>query len=194
MAALGRYLDLVAAWNARVNLTGARTAGAILDRHLADGFVLAAHLPADCSTLLDVGAGAGFVSVACAVLRPGLRCTLLEPNGKKHTFLRAVARELPLPGVRALRERLEEHLRREDFEPYDAAVSVAGISRRRNGLGSPRMSSATSPSIRPGTSQSSCCSLSCARAARGTFSDIPSSGLPGANVYRIGNRVTPTSR
>jgi 16S rRNA (guanine527-N7)-methyltransferase len=120
-----RYLALLLPWNARVNLTGARSADAILRRHLADGFALAAHLPERCATLLDVGAGAGFASVACAVLRPELRCTLLEPNGKKHTFLRAVARELPLPRVRALKERLEEHLESPDFAPYDAAVSVA---------------------------------------------------------------------
>jgi 16S rRNA (guanine527-N7)-methyltransferase len=122
---LARYLALLLPWNARVNLTGARTADAIVGRHLADGFALAAHLPERCGTLLDVGAGAGFASVACAVLRPELRCTLLEPNGKKHTFLRAVARELPLPGVKALKERLEEHLKSPGFAPYDAAVSVA---------------------------------------------------------------------
>jgi 16S rRNA (guanine527-N7)-methyltransferase len=122
---LARYLALLLPWNARVNLTGARTVDAILGRHLADGLVLAAHLPAECSTLVDVGAGAGFASVACAVLRPELRCTLLEPNGKKHTFLRAVAREQPLPGVRALKERLEEHVQRADFSRYDVAVSVA---------------------------------------------------------------------
>jgi 16S rRNA (guanine527-N7)-methyltransferase len=122
---LARYLALLLPWNARVNLTGARSADAILDRHLADGFVLAAHLPERCATLLDVGAGAGFASVACAVVRPELRCTLLEPNGKKHTFLRAVARELPLPGLRALRERLEQHVASAGFERCDAVVSVA---------------------------------------------------------------------
>jgi 16S rRNA G527 N7-methylase RsmG len=59
------------------------------------------------------------------VLRPDLRCTLLEPNGKKHTFLRAVARELPLPGLDPRRERLEEHLASPGFAPYDVAVSSA---------------------------------------------------------------------
>ena len=122
---LARYLALLLPWNARVNLTGARTASTIVDRHLADGFALAGHLPDGCASLIDVGAGAGFASVACGVLHPGLRCTLLEPNGKKHTFLRAVARELPLPGLHPLRERLEEHLARPDFAPYAAAVSVA---------------------------------------------------------------------
>ena len=37
---LARYLAVLLPWNARVNLTGARGAGEILDRHLADTFAL----------------------------------------------------------------------------------------------------------------------------------------------------------
>jgi 16S rRNA (guanine527-N7)-methyltransferase len=122
---LARFLALLLPWNARINLTGARSAGEILDRQLADGFALAAHLPDPCLRLVDVGAGAGFLAVACAILQPSVRTTLLEPNGKKHTFLRAVARELPLPQLDPRRERLEEHLARPDFAPYDVAVSSA---------------------------------------------------------------------
>jgi 16S rRNA G527 N7-methylase RsmG len=50
---------------------------------------------------------------------------LLEPIGKKHAFLRAVARELPLPNLEPRAERLENHLAREDFELFDVAVSRA---------------------------------------------------------------------
>jgi 16S rRNA (guanine527-N7)-methyltransferase len=122
---LARYLGLLLPWNARVNLTGARSATEVLDRHLADGFALAAHLPELCERLVDVGAGAGFLSVACAVLRPAVRSTLLEPNTKKHTFLRAAAREVPLRQLEPRRERLAEHLASSDFAPYDVAVSSA---------------------------------------------------------------------
>jgi 16S rRNA (guanine527-N7)-methyltransferase len=122
---LARFLSLLLPWNERVNLTGARSAREILDRHLADGFALAAHLPEPCARLVDVGAGAGFLGVACAVFRPAVRSTLLEPNGKKHTFLRAAARELPIPQLNPRRERLEEHLASPDFAPYDVAVSSA---------------------------------------------------------------------
>jgi 16S rRNA (guanine527-N7)-methyltransferase len=122
---LARYLALLLPWNLRVNLTGARSADEVLDRHLADAFALLPHLPAGRFRLADVGAGAGFVGVAVAALRPDAHCVLLEPIGKKHAFLRAVARELPLPNLEPRAERLENHLAREDFELFDVAVSRA---------------------------------------------------------------------
>src|SRR5262249_10356263 len=91
---LARYLALLVAWNQRVNLTGARGAGQIISRHLADTFALARHLPDAAFRLIDVGAGAGFLGLVVAILRPDAHCTLLEPTGKKHAFLRAAAREL----------------------------------------------------------------------------------------------------
>lgn len=122
---LARYLGLLLPWSARVNLTAARTAEAIVDAHLADGVALLRELPADEARLVDVGAGAGFVGVTVAALRPDMRCVLLEPSQKRYAFLRAVARELPLANVEPLAERLEEHLARTDLEPYDVAVSRA---------------------------------------------------------------------
>ena len=61
------YLALLLPWNARVNLTGARSAREILDRHLADTFALVPHLPAGAHRLVDVGAGAGFLGVGVAL-------------------------------------------------------------------------------------------------------------------------------
>ena len=124
-ALFARYLGLLLPWNLRVNLTGARSAGEILERHLADSFALLPQLPGGAIRLADVGAGAGFLGVAVAVLRPDAHCVLLEPIGKKHAFLRAVARELPLPNLEARAERLEIHLARPDFRPFDAAASRA---------------------------------------------------------------------
>jgi 16S rRNA (guanine527-N7)-methyltransferase len=122
---LARYLALLLPWNLRVNLTGARSADEILGRHLADTFALVPHLPAGPFRLVDVGAGAGFLGVGVAVLRPEAHCVLLEPIGKKHTFLRAVARELPLPNLEPRAERLEAHLASPEFVPFDVAVSRA---------------------------------------------------------------------
>jgi 16S rRNA (guanine527-N7)-methyltransferase len=122
---LARYLGLFLPWNARVNLSAARSAEAVVDAHLADGIALLPHLPAGPATLVDVGAGAGFVGVLVASARPDVRCALVEPSTKRHTFLRAVARELPLPNVEPLAERLEEHLARPGRPVYDVAVSRA---------------------------------------------------------------------
>jgi 16S rRNA (guanine527-N7)-methyltransferase len=124
-ALLARYLQLLLPWNERVNLTGARSADAILDRHLADTFALLPHLPAHPCRLADIGAGAGFLGVGIAILRPDVECILLEPVAKKHAFLRAVARELPLRNLDPRAERLAFHVEREDFVPFDVAVSRA---------------------------------------------------------------------
>lgn len=122
---LAGYLALLLPWNARVNLTGARGAAEILERHLADAFALVAQLPPDSRRLVDVGAGAGFLGISAAILRPDLHCVLLEPIGKKHAFLRAVVRELALRNLEPRGERLEAHLREPGLAPYDVAVSQA---------------------------------------------------------------------
>jgi 16S rRNA (guanine527-N7)-methyltransferase len=122
---LAAYVGLLLPWNERVNLTGARTAAEVLDRHLADAFALVPRLPAERCRLADVGAGAGFVGVGVAILRPDVHCVLLEPIGKKHAFLRAVSRELGLRNLEPRAERVAFHVERPEFAPFDVAVSRA---------------------------------------------------------------------
>ncbi len=122
---IARYLGLLLSWNERVNLTGARSAAEILKRHLADTFALLPHLPPERCRLADVGAGAGFLGVGVAILRPDVECVLLEPVGKKHAFLRAVVRALGIPNLEPRAERLAFHVDRPDFVPFDVAVSRA---------------------------------------------------------------------
>lgn len=120
--ALGRYAASLHAWNQRIRLTGARSVDAILAEHVADALPLLAHLPPGPFRLLDVGSGAGLPGIALAVLRPDASVTLVEPNGKKHAFLRAMIRELPLPAVEALQARIERLGPDDDF---DVAISRA---------------------------------------------------------------------
>jgi 16S rRNA G527 N7-methylase RsmG len=100
---LERYLDLLAVWSARVNLTGARTpAGrvALLVAPVLPG----APLPAP-GTLLDVGSGNGSPGLVLALLRPDLEVTLLEPRQRRWAFLREAARAAGRPDVVVRRER-----------------------------------------------------------------------------------------
>lgn len=122
---LARYLGLLLPWNARVNLTAARSVAELVDDHLGDGVALLGQLAARVARLVDVGAGAGFVGVAVAALRPDVRCVLLEPSRKRYAFLRAVARELPLRNLEPRAERLEEHVALPELAPYEVAVSRA---------------------------------------------------------------------
>lgn len=89
LAALGTWLEKLEEWNARIDLTAARTSNELVDLMLADALVLAPHLPAG-ARLVDVGTGAGAPGLALALLRPDLRVTLVEPLGKRAAFLRTV--------------------------------------------------------------------------------------------------------
>jgi 16S rRNA (guanine527-N7)-methyltransferase len=89
-SALARYLDLVAAWNPRVNLTGARSPAERVGILVVPALPAAAGLEA--GLLLDVGSGNGSPGLVLAVLRPDLPAILLEPRQRRWAFLREAAR------------------------------------------------------------------------------------------------------
>jgi 16S rRNA (guanine527-N7)-methyltransferase len=84
------WFDLIATWNAKVDLTAARAPEELADLMLADALVLARHEPTG-KNVVDVGSGAGGPGLALHVARPDLRVTLLEPLQKRVSFLRTVA-------------------------------------------------------------------------------------------------------
>lgn len=89
-AALSAYVDSVARWNRRVDLTGAKRAEDQVEVLAADALVLAtAPLLPRGSRLLDVGAGAGAPTLPLLLLRRDLRAVLLEPLHKRVAFLRS---------------------------------------------------------------------------------------------------------
>ena len=122
---LSRYLGLLLPWNARVNLTGARSAAEVVDRHLADGFALAARLGPGALRVLDVGAGAGFLGVAVAVLRPDVPACCSSRSARSTRSCAPWRGSCRSPNLQPLAERLEAHLARTDFAPYDVAASCA---------------------------------------------------------------------
>jgi 16S rRNA (guanine527-N7)-methyltransferase len=100
IARLLRYQSLLLQWGDRINLTAVRNPGDVVIRHFLDSLALLRELPqkpALCGgTLVDVGSGAGFPGVLCALFRPELRVTLVERVGKKAAFLLTLRRELAL--------------------------------------------------------------------------------------------------
>jgi 16S rRNA (guanine527-N7)-methyltransferase len=100
---LSAYLDTLAVWSGRVNLTGARGPGGRV-RALVASVVPAAGLP-EAGSLLDVGSGNGSPGLVIALLREELEVTLLEPRTHRWAFLREAARRAGRPDVRVLRAR-----------------------------------------------------------------------------------------
>ncbi|HWO08372.1 MAG TPA: RsmG family class I SAM-dependent methyltransferase, partial [Polyangiaceae bacterium] len=91
---LGRLLDRVVTWNARMDLTAARDERELVDLFLADALVLAAEGArggGSAQPWVDVGSGAGAPGLALALLWPVPALTLVEPRQKRVAFLRSAA-------------------------------------------------------------------------------------------------------
>jgi 16S rRNA (guanine527-N7)-methyltransferase len=103
---LARYLDLLALWSTRANLTGARTPAERVWRLVAPVLPAAALPPA--GPLIDVGSGSGSPGLVLALVRPDLEVTLLEPRQKRWAFLREAVRAAGRPDVVVRRERHDQ--------------------------------------------------------------------------------------
>ena len=95
------YLDLVAVWSRRVNLTGARDDGERVGTLVVPVLPVASCLPA--GRLVDVGSGNGSPGLVLCLLRPDLQATLLEPRQRRWAFLREAARAAGRPDTEVLR-------------------------------------------------------------------------------------------
>ena len=104
------YLALLARWNQTYNLTAVRDPREMVAKHLLDSLAMHSFvdgLVADGGALADLGTGAGLPGIPLAIVKPGLRVTLVESNGKKARFMREAIRQLGLADVRVAESRIE---------------------------------------------------------------------------------------
>jgi 16S rRNA (guanine527-N7)-methyltransferase len=103
VARLGAYLDLLARWNRRINLTSfdldAPTDAAI-DRLIVEPLRAAAFVRASDRVAVDIGSGGGSPAIPIALACSWLRLTLVEVRARKAAFLREAVRTLALTGTR----------------------------------------------------------------------------------------------
>jgi 16S rRNA (guanine527-N7)-methyltransferase len=102
-----RLLDLTVSWNAKIDLTAAKSAEELVDLTLADALALFGQgALAAGGVWLDVGSGAGAPGVPLALLEPRMQMTLCEPLQKRVAFLRTLAGSLGV-AARVVRGRAE---------------------------------------------------------------------------------------
>lgn len=94
---LDTYAQLLVEWNGKMNLTAITDPQGIVFKHFVDSLLLlkAVELPQG-SSLIDVGAGAGFPSMPVKIARSDLAVTMLDSLQKRLTFLEEVSRQLEL--------------------------------------------------------------------------------------------------
>lgn len=106
LARLQLYVDLLAAWNRRINLVGPRTIGDVWRRHILDSAQLRPLIPPSARILVDLGSGAGLPGLILAIL--GIpEVHLVEVDQRKCVFLREAARVTSTP-VTLHAQRLEK--------------------------------------------------------------------------------------
>ena len=88
---LEAYVELLTAWNRRINLVGPSTLGDVWRRHILDSAQLFPLIPSRARVLLDIGSGAGLPGLILAVLGvPTVH--LVEADQRKCVFLHEAAR------------------------------------------------------------------------------------------------------
>jgi 16S rRNA (guanine527-N7)-methyltransferase len=110
LACLSAYVDLLARWNRRINLTALPVdppSPSSIDRLLIEPAQGARFVrPAD-RLAMDIGSGGGSPALPIKIFAPALRMTLVESRGRKAAFLREAARHLGLDEVIVENTRLE---------------------------------------------------------------------------------------
>src|SRR3954452_19111708 len=82
-ARLARYLDLLLAANATMNLTRITDRAAAEVQHVGGSLTVLPFRPNDPHALADVGTGGGVPGIPLAIARPDARVVLIEATKKK---------------------------------------------------------------------------------------------------------------
>ncbi|MBF9035940.1 16S rRNA (guanine(527)-N(7))-methyltransferase RsmG [Rhodobacterales bacterium HKCCE2091] len=105
------YAVQLAKWQPAINLVAPSTLAEAWSRHIADSFQVFPLRHVDSGLWLDIGSGAGFPGLVCAMaaaeLAPGLRFTFIESDLRKCGFIRETARLAGLE-VGILTRRIED--------------------------------------------------------------------------------------
>ncbi len=125
---LDAFAEILVEYNEKVNLTAITDPEGIEDKHFFDSLFFAAQ-PEVQGKMVDVGAGAGFPGIVTKIYKPEIELTLMEPTGKRVTFLQYACEQLGLTGVTFLKERAEEAARKQWREGFDivSARAVASL-------------------------------------------------------------------
>lgn len=104
---LRKYEAFLKKWNKNVNIVSASNANIIWERHIVDSLQLVPLL-ADVSKIADMGSGFGLPAVPLAIACPDINVFAVEANTKKTALLTELTRELGLPNLHVLPEKVQK--------------------------------------------------------------------------------------
>ncbi len=118
------YLDLLLAWNRKVNLTAITNPREAIEGHIVDALG-AAGATRELDSVIDIGTGGGVPGIPLAILHPEQRWCLVETVHKKVGFLKAAIAQLGLSNARAFQVRATGNPDREGLSLCAGAISRA---------------------------------------------------------------------
>ncbi|MFN0116806.1 MAG: 16S rRNA (guanine(527)-N(7))-methyltransferase RsmG [Elusimicrobiota bacterium] len=123
------YINELAHWNDKVNLTALKEPQHIALGHFADSLapmVLDEVFKNKSARAIDIGTGAGFPGIPLKIINPGWHLSLIESVGKKCEFLKSLVGSMELNHVDVYYKRSEEMGHDKDHrEKYDFAFARA---------------------------------------------------------------------
>lgn len=96
------YVELLAKWNRKTNLTSldiAPASAAAIDRLIVEPLIAAQELTPNDRVVVDLGSGGGSPAIPLAIAARHVRLTMVEIREKKAAFLREAARVTALNAV-----------------------------------------------------------------------------------------------
>ncbi|MBN1828778.1 MAG: 16S rRNA (guanine(527)-N(7))-methyltransferase RsmG [Deltaproteobacteria bacterium] len=127
--AIGRFLQyhkVLTLWNRRISLIAEKGPLDIPVKHFIDSLTALPFIHPETRRLLDIGSGAGLPGIPLKIARPELLVSLLEPTGKKTSFLKEALRKLSLEGLEVLQGRSDDpFILSNRMNSYDIVISRA---------------------------------------------------------------------
>ena len=120
---LVKFYEFVIEKNKVMNLTNIVNEKEFILKNILDSVLPEKYIKQN-SSLIDVGAGAGFPSIPLKILRPDLNITMLDSLNKRVVFLNEVISVLNLKNIQAVHSRAEDYAKNQR-ESYDVCVSRA---------------------------------------------------------------------
>jgi 16S rRNA (guanine527-N7)-methyltransferase len=111
MLRLEEYYQLLARWNARINLTSLPLDGypdGAVDRLIVEPLAAARFIDNASLIWFDLGSGGGSPAIPLKIARPKLRLVMIESRSRKAAFLREAVRTLELGESSVICSRVED--------------------------------------------------------------------------------------
>lgn len=128
---LAAYVELLARWNRRINLTALPVdppTDDAIDRLLIEPLVAAVWIEPQDRFAIDIGSGGGSPAIPMKIAMPAPRMILVESRLKKAAFLREAIRHLELSEIQVENCRLEELVPRTDLQSCVDLVTLRAVS------------------------------------------------------------------